>query len=72
MKHYKQIFVACVLTLALSVTALAGDMQAPGIALPRSESSAAGDMQAPGATAPAGDVMTVLMLAIVQNLLSRV
>ena len=82
MKHLRRFCAAIVLTLALSLSAVAGDILIPGAttqptpqprssmtsATPQSEDSSVGDILIPGANAL--DPMTEFTLSLLQSLLS--
>lgn len=53
MKTFRQFLAAAVLTLVLSFSSLAGDIQFPGVSSspPQPQSSITGDISIPGATA---------------------
>jgi hypothetical protein len=84
MKQLKQLCAAVLLTLALALSAFAGNMEYPGVtsqstqpsatgnmdtpAVTSSQPSAAGEMSAPGATTSI-DPLTVLALGLLQNAL---
>jgi hypothetical protein len=59
MKKLQQFCAAVVLTLALTLSAFAGDISCPGVIdqPPPQQSSATGEMGAPGASAT-GDILT--------------
>ena len=65
MKKFRLLFGAFLLTITLSVSALAGEMPTMGIAVPPSP-SADGEIPCPGVAAPATEVM----LTVVESILS--
>ncbi len=69
MKQLKQLCAAVLLTLALALSAFAGEMWGPGVTSQSSQPSAAGEMWTPGATTSI-DPLTVLALSLLQNALS--
>ena len=70
MKIFRRFVAAAVLTMSLTIVALAGDIQAPGIISepPPPPTSVTGDIQAPGIVAP--DPVTEATLSLLQSLLS--
>ena len=78
MKNLRQLCAATFLMLIITASALAGDMQTPGIVTPPAkQTSATGDIQAPGASAtgqmdtlsildayPATEIAMTLMLNV--------
>ena len=70
MKKIQQLCAAVVLTMALVLSASAGDMSAPGATnpTPQQESSVTGDMAGPGVTSL--DPVTEAALSLLQSLLS--
>lgn len=67
MKNLKNCFVAFILALTLSISALAGEMPGAGVAAVQPPPvEADGEMPGAGITAPA----TEIMLIIVENILS--
>jgi hypothetical protein len=70
MKKLQQFCAAVVLTLALTLSAFAGDISCPGVIdqPPPQQSSATGEMGAPGAVAL--DPVTGTALSLLQSILS--
>jgi hypothetical protein len=63
MRKIRQLCAAAFLTIALTISALAGDIQLPGVTNPppdKQQTSATGDMQTPSASA-AGQMETPLV-----------
>lgn len=68
MKHLKQLCASIILTLALALSAFAGNIEFPGVTSQSSQPSAAGNMEYPGANTSV-DPLTVVALGLLQNAL---
>ncbi len=68
MKQLKQLCAAVLLTLALALSAFAGDIEFPGVTSSPSQPSASGDISTPATTSI--DPLTAVALSILQNALS--